>query len=328
MAEMSDLLVLGALAAYLSALVFFAVDLSALGGRAGAPKVRRSGNIAVTLSWLGLSLHGVALVTRGIAAARVPWANMYEFTLTFTLVAVAVFLLVQRRRDVRYLGVIVMAVAVAALALALFTLYVPADGVQPALDSVWLVIHVSIAAASTGLFTVAAAAAVLQLLQHRRAGRAPATVPALVGATVDESAPAEGPSDADSSAAVPASEDGSKAAPSTFLGRMLAQLPNAEKVERFTYRLNAVGFVGWTFTVLAGAVWAEQAWGRPWGWDPKETWSLVIWLIYAAYLHMRATVGWTINRFAWFTLLGFLALMANFYIVNIFFSGNHSYSGL
>src|SRR5699024_5908873 len=95
----------------------------------------------------------------------------------------------------------------------------------------------------------------------------------------------------------------------TFVGRLMAQLPDAESLERFAYRLNAVGFVGWTLTVVAGAIWAEAAWGRPWGWDPKETWSLVIWLIYAAYLHVRATVGWTINRFAWFGLIGFVALL-------------------
>jgi cytochrome c-type biogenesis protein CcsB len=108
----------------------------------------------------------------------------------------------------------------------------------------------------------------------------------------------------------------------------MAQLPGAESLERFAYRLNAVAFVGWTLTVVAGAIWAEAAWGRPWGWDPKETWSLVIWLIYAAYLHVRATVGWSINRFAWFALIGFVALLANFYIVNVFIPGNHSYSGL
>ncbi|MFV0252883.1 MAG: c-type cytochrome biogenesis protein CcsB [Beutenbergiaceae bacterium] len=312
MAEISDLLVLGALAAYASAMVFFAVDLSRLGRTSAAGRVRKSANIGVAIAWLGLGLQALGLIARGLAAGRVPWANMYEFTLTFTLVAMAVFLGVQRKRDVRYLGVILTAVAVAGLTGALFGLYVPADGVQPALDSYWLVIHVSIAASSTGLFTVAAAAAVLQLLQHRREARLRADDKALVGAGggADEGAVVE------------------QDAPEGFLGRMLAQLPGAEKVERLTYRLNAVGFVGWTFTVLAGAVWAEQAWGRPWGWDPKETWSLVIWLIYAAYLHMRATVGWTINRFAWFTLLGFIALMANFFIVNLFFSGKHSYSGI
>lgn len=333
MAEFSALFVLGTLATYLIAMVCFAVDISALGGHAPGRTARKAAGIGLALTWLGAGLHLAALLLRAFAAGRVPWANMYEFTLTFTFVAVATFLGIQRRRDVRYLGVLVTFVAVVALALAELTLWVPADGVQPALDSYWLAIHVSVAAATTGVFSVAAAASVLQLLQHRQSRSVAAREPALVGAgaidaEIGESGVAEvGESAADRAGA----DDGGSGVGRTsdgFFGRLMAQLPSAQSLERFAYRLNAVAFVGWTFTVVAGAIWAEHAWGRPWGWDPKETWSLVIWLIYAAYLHMRATVGWTINRFAWFGLIGFVALLANFYIVNIFFQGKHSYSGL
>lgn len=318
MTDYSTALVLGAVVTYLIAMVCFAVDISGLGGHAPQRKVRRAANIGLALSWLGVGLHLVGLVMRGLAAGRVPWANMYEFSLTFALVSVLGFLLVNRKRDIRYLGVFVTFLAVAVLFVAFWHLFVEADGVAPILDSYWLVVHVSVAAGSTGVFSIAAAASALQLIQHRLSRRTVATKQrtpvAAAGAggdvvedTVVEDVPAQ---------------------PTTFVGRVMAQLPSAESLERFAYRLNAVAFVGWTLTLVAGAIWAEAAWGRPWGWDPKETWTLVIWLIYAAYLHVRATVGWTINRFAWFALAGFVALLANFYVVNIFFPGNHSYSGL
>lgn len=328
MTDYSTALVLGAVVSYLIAMVCFAVDISGLGGHAPQRKVRRAANIGLALSWLGAGLHVVGLLLRGLAAGRVPWANMYEFSLTFALVAVLGFLLIQRKRDVRYLGVFVTFLAVAVLFVAFWHLFVEADGVQPILDSYWLVIHVSVAASSTGVFSIAAAASALQLIQHRQSRRSvEAKQLARVGA-----AGAGGDVDdiIDVDVAEPdAPTETSRPTPrSTFVGRMMAQLPSAESLERFAYRLNAVAFVGWTLTLVAGAIWAEAAWGRPWGWDPKETWTLVIWLIYAAYLHVRATVGWSINRFAWFGLAGFVALLANFYVVNIFIPGNHSYSGL
>lgn len=322
MGDLSTVFVLSSVVTYLVALIFFAVDVSALGGHAPKRTVRKAANIAVALSWLGVGLQAVGLALRGIAAGRVPWANMYEFSLTFSFVAVLAFLLINRKRDIRYLGVFATFLAVAVLYVAFWQLYVEADGVQPILDSYWLVIHVSIAAASTGVFSIAAAASLLQLVQHRQSRRRVAAEErVLVASGGGAEAPVSQPAGA-------AGGSSGSAAPSTFVGRLMAQLPDAESLERFAYRLNAVAFVGWTLTVVAGAIWAEAAWGRPWGWDPKETWSLVIWLIYAAYLHVRATVGWTINRFAWFGLIGFVALLANFYVVNIFFPGNHSYSGL
>lgn len=313
MIDYSTAFVFAALVTYVIALICFAIDISALGARLSPRRVRRAANIGLALSWLGAGLHAVGIVLRAVAAGRVPWANMYEFSLVFAFAAIAAFLFLQRRRDIRYLGVFVTFLAVVVLSVAVFTLFVPADGVQPALNSYWLAIHVSVAAFSTGLFSVAAAASVLQLIQHRQAVRAtPEPQRALVGAGA--STDSEGTAQSDQ--------------PVSFVSRLMSHIPSDTALERFSYRLNAVGFVGWTFTVVAGAIWAEHAWGRPWGWDPKETWSLVTWLIYACYLHVRATVGWKIDKFAWFVLVGFLSLMANFYIVNIFIPGLHSYSGL
>ncbi len=105
-------------------------------------------------------------------------------------------------------------------------------------------------------------------------------------------------------------------------------LPSPDRLENLAYRLNLVGFVFWTFTLIAGAIWAERAWGRYWGWDTKEVWTFIIWVLYAGYIHARATRGWRGSRSAWLAIIGFGALLFNFTIVNLFFKGLHAYSGL
>ncbi|MGV8850133.1 MAG: c-type cytochrome biogenesis protein CcsB [Propionibacteriaceae bacterium] len=108
----------------------------------------------------------------------------------------------------------------------------------------------------------------------------------------------------------------------------LAMLPKAEAIDRIGYRLLAFAFPLWTFTIAAGAIWAEYAWGRYWGWDPKETWSLVTWVVYAGYLHARATAGWRGPRAAALAILGFALFWWNFIGVNLVFAGLHSYAGI
>jgi len=108
----------------------------------------------------------------------------------------------------------------------------------------------------------------------------------------------------------------------------LARLPAADVIDRMGYRLLAFAFPLWTFTIAAGAIWAEYAWGRYWGWDPKETWSLVTWVIFAGYLHARATAGWKGKRAALLAILGFAMFWWNFIGVNLVFAGLHSYAGI
>jgi cytochrome c-type biogenesis protein CcsB len=108
----------------------------------------------------------------------------------------------------------------------------------------------------------------------------------------------------------------------------LQSLPNAERLEDLAYRVVMVGFVFWTFTVIAGSIWAEKAWGSYWGWDTKEVWTFIIWVLFAGYIHARATRGWRGSRSAWLALVGFSAVLFNFTIVNLFFKGLHTYSGL
>jgi cytochrome c-type biogenesis protein CcsB len=108
----------------------------------------------------------------------------------------------------------------------------------------------------------------------------------------------------------------------------LSRLPAAEVLDRISFRFLAFAFPLWTFTVAAGAIWAQYAWGRFWGWDPKETMSLVTWIIYAGYLHARVTVGWKGHRAAIVAIIGLASFWFNFVGINLLVSGLHSYSGI
>ncbi|MFV0287473.1 MAG: c-type cytochrome biogenesis protein CcsB [Demequina sp.] len=280
---------------------------------APAPAFRRSDvhskarGIARSATFMGALLQGVGVVARGIEAGHVPWSTMYEYTITGTWVAVVVFLIVQSRRDVSYLAPGVTGFATLGLGLAMTVLYNASMGLMPALQSFWLVIHVSIAIIATGVFTVGAIATVLQLMRDYR----------------DESITAVPPR------GMRRASVRWRNANVRVLKRWtwLEAVPSPARLEALAFRLHAVGFVLWTFTVMAGSVWAEHAWGRYWGWDPKEVWSFVIWVIYAAYLHARTTQGWAGRRSAVVALIGFVALIMNFTVVNLVFQGLHTYSG-
>src|SRR5690606_9313466 len=318
-AESSTMLVWGAATAYAIALVCFTMLLArhadttvrepAAVGAGSASSVEGATSATSTTSgpdvparrpvaegiarstvFAGLALHLGAVVTRGIAAGRAPWANLYEFMMVGALFAVVVLVLVQRRKVIPFLGTAVVGIVVLFLAVAQVNFFVPADGVQPALQRYWLVIHVGVAVIATCVFTVGCVAAVLQLLRSARA-----------------------------------------AASSRLAGRGWAWLDTAPApvaLESLSFRLNAVGFVLWTFTLIAGAIWAEHAWGRYWGWDPKETWTFVIWVVYAGYLHARTTRGWAGSRSAWLVIVAYLCVIANFTLVNMLFPGLHSYANV
>ena len=255
-----------------------------------AAERRVPARVAVALTVLGAVIHAAGVVTRAIGAGRVPWGNMYEFLTTGAFVAVAVFLLVLIRRDLRFLGTFVIGLAIIMLVAASVAYWTPVGHLVPALQSYWLIIHVSIAVMSSALFTLTFAMSALQLVQAHR-----------------QKTIAAGGADK--------------------LGFMRL-VPSALSLENLSYRINAIAFVGWTFTLMFGAIWAEKAWGRFWGWDTKEVWTFVIWVVYAGYLHARATRGWTGTRAAWLSIVGYLCVIFNFTIVNQFFNGLHSYSGL
>lgn len=266
------------------------------GGSTGGTTPLRPGKegvslrVGVALSILGFVLHLAADVLRGVAAARVPWANMYEFSMTGTLIIMGIFLVAIVRKDLRFLGAVITGLVLILLGISTVGFRVDVVPLPPALQSYWLVIHVMVAILATGFFTLSFALSVVQLLQARREGL------------------------------------GSSARALKL--RLLASVPSAESLERSAYRVAIVGFVLWTFTLMAGAIWAEHAWGRYWGWDTKEVWTFVIWVIYAAYIHARATRGWRGSHSAWLAIVGYSAVLFNFGIVNVFFKGLHAYSGL
>jgi len=251
----------------------------------------KAGGIAVSLTWLALLLHLGGVVARGVSVQRAPWGNMYEFAITGSVVVTAVFMLTLLRRDLRYLGTFVVGPVLLTLGAAVSAFYVPASPLVPALHSFWLIIHVSVAFVASALFTLAFSTTVLQLVQERRELRRAAGRPATRGAFMD-------------------------------------RLPGSVDLERSAYRMHVVAFPLWTFTVIAGAIWAEAAWGKYWNWDPKEVWSFVIWVVYAGYLHARVTRGWDGRRAAYLALAGYACLLFNFLVVNVFFVGMHSYAGV
>src|SRR5204862_6733088 len=109
---------------------------------------------------------------------------------------------------------------------------------------------------------------------------------------------------------------------------LAAKVPSAEALDRLAYRVTIIAFPLYTFAVIAGAIWAEAAWGRLWGWDPKETVAFVAWVIYAAYLHSRATAGWRTGRAAWVNVAGFATIIFNLFFINMVVAGLHSYAGV
>lgn len=279
---------------------------------------RRRGSLAVgrAVALTGLAAHTISVVTRGLAAGRVPWGNMYEYASVLGLLIVGAYLLVIERvwRTEALRG---FAIGAAVLAMAgAIMFYVPPGPLVPALNSYWLRIHVVLAVLASALFTLGAVFTVLYLVQDRRERRAapaavPAREPALVGAA------GERPEDyaADQAEEVPRSPASAR-----------SRLPAPAALDRMAYRTIVFAFPIWTMAVIAGAIWAEQAWGRYWGWDPKEVWSFVTWVAFAGYLHARATVGWRGRRAAILALIGFGALVFNLLVVNTVIAGLHSYA--
>ncbi|TQM15580.1 c-type cytochrome biogenesis protein CcsB [Pseudonocardia kunmingensis] len=112
------------------------------------------------------------------------------------------------------------------------------------------------------------------------------------------------------------------------LPAVTSALPSADALDRLAYRVTIVAFPLFTFAIITGAIWAEAAWGRFWGWDPKETVAFVSWVIYAAYLHARATAGWRTGRAAWVNVAGFATMIFNLFFINMVVAGLHSYAGV
>ncbi|MGA9374398.1 MAG: c-type cytochrome biogenesis protein CcsB [Mycobacterium sp.] len=247
----------------------------------------RVGRAGVALTYVGILLLAACIVLRGLATARVPWGNMYEFINLTCLCGLLAAAVVLRRPQYRVLWVFVLPTVLVLLTVSGKWLYTHAAPVMPALQSYWLPIHVSVVSLGSGVFLVAGVASLLFLLKMSPLAQR---------------------------------DDG--------LGRMVQRLPDAQLLDRIAYRTTIFAFPVFGFGVIFGAIWAEEAWGRYWGWDPKETVSFIAWVVYAAYLHARSTAGWRDKKAAWINVVGFVAMIFNLFFINLVTVGLHSYAGV
>jgi cytochrome c-type biogenesis protein CcsB len=253
------------------------------------PFDERVGRAGLAVVYLGIGLLLACIVLRGLATVRVPWGNMYEFINLTCFCGLVAGAVVLRRPQYRPLWVFLLLPVLILLTVSGRWLYTNAAPVMPALQSYWLPIHVSVVSLGSGVFMVAGIASILFLLRTSRLGDPEA--------------------------------DGA-------LARMVRRLPDAQTLDRVAYRTTIFAFPVFGFGVIFGAIWAEEAWGRYWGWDPKETVSFVAWVVYAAYLHARSTAGWRDRKAAWINVAGFVAMIFNLFFVNLVTVGLHSYAGV
>jgi len=256
---------------------------------AARPFDERVGRAGLAVVYLGIGLLLTCVVLRGLATMRVPWGNMYEFINLTCLSGLVAGAVVLRRPQYRPLWVFLLVPVLVLLTVSGRWLYANAAPVMPALQSYWLPIHVSVVSLGSGVFLVAGVASILFLLRTSRLGE-PDT-------------------------------------PGAF-ARMVQRLPDAQTLDRIGYRTTIFAFPVFGFGVIFGAIWAEQAWGRYWGWDPKETVAFIAWVVYAAYLHARSTAGWRDRKAAWINVVGFVAMVFNLFFVNLVTVGLHSYAGV
>ena len=295
LSQISRLFLYASMAIYTFAFLADALNLASRASqnkdaRARATVTERAGLFFLIFATV---LLAIGVVLRAISVARVPWGNMYEYAITGTLTIAVIFLIARIFvKEIQFVSLLISGFALLTLGAATTLFYVEVASLMPALQNYWLIIHVSVAVLATAFFNIAAALSVAYLL--KTAGWVQKSKLAFVKG----------------------------------MNRLFGSFPADNKLERLSYRFNIIGFSLWTFTLIAGAIWAERAWHRYWGWDTKEVWTFIIWTLYAGYLHANATRGWSGKRSAWLSLVGFAAVIFNFVIVNLYFKGLHVYSGL
>ncbi|TYP89638.1 c-type cytochrome biogenesis protein CcsB [Blastococcus xanthinilyticus] len=307
LAELSDTLFSVSVALYSVALLAFCAQL-AFGRRrardrelvgAGGPVVEppleaapsggnRWGLLGMGLTVLGVLAHAGVLVARGMATGRLPWGNMYEFATAVVLVAVVAYVV----------------------------LAVRAPGLRHI--GVFVLGPVILAMVGIGLFLYAEAGPLVAAL--RSSWLAVHVTSAILGSGIFLVSGI-------ASALYLARTRRSASAPGADTG-ILSRLPSGESLDRLAHRTAVFGFPIYTFAMIAGAIWAESAWGRFWGWDPKETWMFISWVVYAGYLHARTTAGWRGRPAAWVNVVGFAVVLFNLLYVNMVSTGLHSYGGV
>jgi len=247
------------------------------------------GKLATYVTIVALIASTSAIILRMITSGHPPLSNGYEFLLTFVAGILAVYLFAEFRYKLRPLGAFVMPIPFLLLMFIIMSMGPDeriAQAVPPALKSQWLTFHVLTAMFAYGAFAVSFGLGIMYLLKYSK------------------------------------TENGKKLSPKAIVARF----PALEKLDELSYKVVGFAFPLLTLCIITGAIWANYAWGTYWSWDPKETWSLITWIIYAGYLHARLMYGWKGKRAAWLALFGFLAVLFTFFGVNYFLPGLHSYA--
>ncbi|MHB8713937.1 MAG: c-type cytochrome biogenesis protein CcsB [Trichloromonadaceae bacterium] len=248
--------------------------------------------IATILCWLGFAANTGAITLRWMESkamgyGHAPLSNLYESIVFFAWSILLVYLLFDLKYKQRAIGAFIIPIAFLGMIWAQLGLSDSIEPLVPALQSNWLTYHVVTCFIGYAAFTVAFGVSIMYLIKIGK-------------------------------------EEKSANAP---IGGILGMFPSAKILDDINYKAIMVGFPMLTLGIVTGAAWANYAWGTYWSWDPKETWSLIIWFIYAAFLHARFTRGWVGRRAAWLSIFGFAATIFCYLGVNLLLSGLHSYGG-
>jgi len=313
--------------------------------------------LGTMLLFLGLLAHTAALILRWVSSGHAPMANLYESLSLFGWGIVLFFLIAQRFYPVQAAGAIVVPTAFLITSIA-FIFYTGPEPLVPALQSYWLWIHVTIAMLSYGLFALAFGAGFFYIVQeyllkknYRNVlysfvlllGTLGFVLGLWAGSWLTDPAKVMDPLTQEVSNQYAAS-DYLKIIGGSIVGLVIGlglgfaagkgaskagfakRLPSLDVLDEVSYRGIAFGFPLLTIGIITGAIWADQAWGTWWSWDPKETWSLITWLFYGGYLHTRLTMGWRGRHSAIIAVIGLIMVLITYLGVNLFLSGLHSYT--
>ncbi|MBV7302139.1 c-type cytochrome biogenesis protein CcsB [Corynebacterium sp. TAE3-ERU2] len=252
-------------------------------------KARRFANMAQTMVFLGIVLHATSLVLRGVSASRFPFGNLYEYVSVITFGTMLVTALMVTSRAIPALWPWVLTPVLALMFFGGTKLYAESAPLVPALQSMWYPIHVSTVVTGASICMLSGLGSLVFLFRSR----------------------------------FPKGKE-----PATFLGRVARPLPAAKVLDQIAYKTAIWALPIFGLGIALGAIWAESAWGRFWGWDPKETMSLVTWLLLAAYLHARAIPSFSRVFAAWINVVCLGTMVFNLFFINMVTSGLHSYAGL
>ncbi|MGV0430993.1 c-type cytochrome biogenesis protein CcsB [Corynebacterium tuberculostearicum] len=248
----------------------------------------KASSVVQILLYIGLALHGVSWILRGVSVNRFPLGNLYEYSMALTFMTTMFCAALLRRRSNVFLVPWILTPTLLLMFYAAAKFYARAAPVVPALQSNWIPIHVTTVILGAAIGLLSGVASLLYLLRIW----------------------------------------GRKSASPKLVQSIVRPLPSAERLDVLAYRFGIAALPVFGLGIMFGAIWAESAWGRFWGWDPKETVSFMTWILYAAYLHARATPSWGATKAAFVNLLGLAAMLFNLFFINMVVSGLHSYAGL